>query len=79
MCCLALLCSHVHLPEEIAKIVPRNRLLTEEEWRSLGVQQSIGWVHYSCHGPEPHILLFRRPIGKYGPPPTDEERNAAFM
>lgn len=34
-----------------------------QEWRNLGVQQSRGWVHYELHKPEPHILLFRRPIG----------------
>ena len=41
----------------------KNRLLSENEWRSLGVQQSRGWVHYEIHRPEPHILLFRRPSG----------------
>ena len=25
--------------------------------------QSRGWVHYAIHRPEPHILLFRRPLG----------------
>ena len=39
------------------------RLLTETEWRGLGVQQSRGWAHYEVHKPEPHILLFRRPLG----------------
>lgn len=34
-----------------------------QEWRSIGVQQSRGWVHYELHRPEPHILLFRRPRG----------------
>ncbi|KAL6449164.1 hypothetical protein ACFW04_000685 [Cataglyphis niger] len=34
--------------------------MTETEWRNLGVQQSPGWVHYMMHGPEPHVLLFRR-------------------
>ena len=29
----------------------------------MGVQQSRGWVHYAIHRPEPHILLFRRPLG----------------
>jgi cyclin-dependent kinase regulatory subunit CKS1 len=29
----------------------------------MGVQQSRGWEHYACHKPEPHILLFRRPLG----------------
>ena len=42
---------------------PRGRLLYEEEWRQLGVQQSRGWVHYEIHKPEPFILLFRRPLG----------------
>jgi len=36
------------------------RLLSEEEWRSLGITQSPGWVHYEVHAPEPHVLLFRR-------------------
>jgi len=22
-----------------------------------------GWTHYAIHKPEPHILLFRRPVG----------------
>ena len=43
--------------------MPKGRLLSENEWRSLGVQQSRGWVHYEIHKPEPHILLFRRPLG----------------
>ena len=53
---------HVMLPKDLAKHVPRNRLMTEGEWRRLGVQQSQGWIHYMIHTPEPHILLFRRPI-----------------
>lgn len=35
--------------------------MLENEWRSLGIQQSKGWVHYAMHKPEPHVLLFRRP------------------
>lgn len=53
---------HVILPPSIARLIPRGRLLTENEWRSFGIQQSKGWVHYSLHRPEPHILLFRRPL-----------------
>lgn len=34
--------------------------MAEYEWRSLGVKQSPGWVHYMIHNPEPHILLFKR-------------------
>jgi len=37
--------------------------MDENEWRSLGVQQSRGWQHYALHKPEPHILLFRRELG----------------
>jgi cyclin-dependent kinase regulatory subunit CKS1 len=54
---------HVLLPKNIYKSMPHGRLLSENEWRSLGVQQSRGWVHYEIHKPEPHILLFRRPLG----------------
>ena len=36
---------------------------SEGEWRGIGVQQSRGWQHYCLHRPEPHILLFRRPLG----------------
>jgi cyclin-dependent kinase regulatory subunit CKS1 len=54
---------HVILPKDIARQMPKNRLLEEHEWRALGVQQSRGWVHYAIHKPEPHILLVRRPIG----------------
>jgi len=53
---------HVVLPKEIAKNVPKHKLMSETEWRGLGVQQSQGWVHYMQHDPEPHILLFRRPL-----------------
>mmetsp|Transcript_52933 Transcript_52933/g.123706 ORF Transcript_52933/g.123706 Transcript_52933/m.123706 type:complete len:103 (+) Transcript_52933:28-336(+) len=54
---------HVILPSDIARCVPKGRLLTEVEWRGLGVQQSRGWEHYAIHKPEPHILLFRRALG----------------
>ncbi|XP_003213636.1 cyclin-dependent kinases regulatory subunit 2 [Meleagris gallopavo] len=58
---------HVMLPRELLKRMPKAHLLSEEEWRSLGVQQSLGWVHYMIHEPEPHILLFRRPLPKDDP------------
>ncbi len=50
---------HVILPKALSKTVPRTHLMTETEWRNLGVQQSVGWVHYMLHLPEPHVLLFR--------------------
>uniref|UniRef100_T1H4R9 Cyclin-dependent kinases regulatory subunit n=1 Tax=Megaselia scalaris TaxID=36166 RepID=T1H4R9_MEGSC len=55
---------HVVLPKDISKLVPKNHLMSENEWRAIGVQQSRGWIHYMKHTPEPHILLFRRPISK---------------
>ncbi|KPJ09554.1 Cyclin-dependent kinases regulatory subunit [Papilio machaon] len=53
---------HVVLPKDMVKLVPKNHLMSEQEWRNIGVQQSQGWVHYMTHQPEPHILLFRRKI-----------------
>ncbi|KIW23530.1 cyclin-dependent kinase regulatory subunit [Cladophialophora immunda] len=67
---------HVQLPKAMLKVIPRDyfddskgtlKLLWEEEWRGLGITQSLGWEHYEVHEPEPHILLFKRPIG-YQPP-----------
>lgn len=55
---------HVVLPKEIAALVPKKHLMSDAEWRGIGVQQSEGWVHYMVHEPEPHILLFRRPTTK---------------
>ncbi|XP_055382861.1 cyclin-dependent kinases regulatory subunit-like [Condylostylus longicornis] len=52
---------HVILPPDIARNVAKSHLMTESEWRNLGVQQSPGWIHYMFHAPEPHVLLFRRP------------------
>jgi cyclin-dependent kinase regulatory subunit CKS1 len=65
---------HVILPETISKIIPKTHLLTETEWRNIGIQQSPGWVHYMFHKPEPHILLFRR--DKSNPIPSDFGRHA---
>ncbi|KAJ3283979.1 hypothetical protein HK104_010140 [Borealophlyctis nickersoniae] len=54
---------HVIFPEELLHFIPNpmlGRLLTEDEWRSIGIMQSAGWVHYMCHAPEPNIFLFQR-------------------
>jgi hypothetical protein len=40
---------HVILPKELGKLIIKNRLLTEGEWRGIGVQQSRGWEHYAIH------------------------------
>lgn len=61
---------HVILPSDVARLLPRGRLLSDTEWRSVGVTQSRGWVHYAIHRPEPHIMLFRRPLGYVDPATT---------
>lgn len=52
------------LPKEIAKLVPKTHLMTEGEWRALGVQQSQGWIHYMIHEPgeklEPTYFYLKR-------------------
>ncbi|XP_066932636.1 cyclin-dependent kinases regulatory subunit-like [Clytia hemisphaerica] len=52
---------HVIIPKELIKKLPKDRYMTEEEWRALGIQQSPGWIHYMAHKPEPHVLMFKRP------------------
>ncbi|XP_050203287.1 cyclin-dependent kinases regulatory subunit 1-like [Mercurialis annua] len=64
---------HVILPPKIAQRLPNNRLLSENEWRAVGVQQSHGWVHYAIHRPEPHILLLRRPLNHQQHENQDEQ------
>jgi cyclin-dependent kinase regulatory subunit CKS1 len=36
------------LPQDIAKRLPKDKLLSEAEWRALGVQQSRGWGELSA-------------------------------
>ena len=68
---------HIILPPDLAKIIPKRHLLTETEWRNIGIQQSPGWVHYMRHLPEPHILLFRRK--KTHPVPSDFGRHQQML
>ncbi|AXA51566.1 cyclin-dependent kinase regulatory subunit CKS1 [Malassezia restricta] len=71
---------HVILPKPFLKRIPKSyfdpeepgvlRILSDAEWRGIGITQSLGWEHYEVHAPEPHILLFRREKdyqAKYGP------------
>ena len=53
----ALFLRHVMLPKELSKLVPKDHLMSEAEWRSIGVQQSRGWIHYMIHEPGINILL----------------------
>ena len=53
---------HVILPKKY-KAMLTGKLLSENEWREIGVVQTKGWEHYHIFKKEPHVLLFRRPIG----------------
>lgn len=55
---------HVMLLKDIAKLIPKTPLASEYELRNLGIPQSQGWLHYMIHEPEPHVLLFQRPLPK---------------
>lgn len=54
---LLFLARHVMLPRELSKQVPKTHLMSEEEWRRLGVQQSLGWVHYMIHEPGEKLFV----------------------
>ncbi|EJU00800.1 cyclin-dependent kinase regulatory subunit [Dacryopinax primogenitus] len=79
---------HVILPKPLLKMIPKEffaadgsgtlRLLTEAEWRGIGITQSLGWEHYEVHAPEPHVLLFRRPKN-YQPPQQTVSTSAATL
>ena len=43
-------CRHVIIPKEMVKTLPK-KLMSEDEWRAFGVQQSQGWIHYMTHEP----------------------------
>ena len=40
---------YVVLPREAATELKNKKVLTEEEWRGMGIQQSRGWEHYGFH------------------------------
>jgi cyclin-dependent kinase regulatory subunit CKS1 len=58
---------HVILPKPLLKLIPKQyfkqddsgtlRLLSEREWRGIGITQSLGWVHYETHCKSPFIAL----------------------
>ncbi|KAF9286353.1 Cyclin-dependent kinases regulatory subunit (Cell division control protein cks1) [Mortierella alpina] len=52
------------------------RILTEEEWREVGITMSQYWVNWMRHDPEPHVLLFRRPVGTGAKMKKESERVA---
>merc|ERR1719240_2383512 len=55
------------------KLTRGMRLMSEEEWRGIGIAQSPGWQHYEIFHKEPHILLFRRPLSPVHQPPVQRD------
>mmetsp|Transcript_12592 Transcript_12592/g.18882 ORF Transcript_12592/g.18882 Transcript_12592/m.18882 type:complete len:97 (+) Transcript_12592:23-313(+) len=70
---------HVILPKKLEKQVPKTKLLTEYEWRSLGIRMSRGWNHYAHHKPEPNILLFRRRVKGTNPRLQEEAKISQYQ
>lgn len=74
---------HVLLPKQMKNLIKPEMLLSEEQWRNIGVVMSRGWEHFMCHKPEPHVLIFRRPLGcdpatgmapdGWSPPPGEKD------
>lgn len=39
----------VTIRKEYAIQIPRDRLLSDQEWRHMGIQMSLGWEHYCIY------------------------------
>ncbi|KAJ3445780.1 cyclin-dependent kinases regulatory subunit [Anaeramoeba flamelloides] len=55
---------HVIIPKTVSLKLTQKQLYSENEWRSIGIQMSPGWVHYHWHKPDKTVLLFRRKLTK---------------
>ena len=56
---------HDHKREKNIRLLKEaisGHLLTEPEWRSIGLQMSPGWINYASFPPNPMALLFKRSI-----------------
>jgi len=53
----------VRIPVWLSRQIGLNRLLSECEWRCIGVQMSRGWMHFDLNPECPHLLKFRKPKG----------------
>ncbi|VDN56017.1 unnamed protein product [Dracunculus medinensis] len=70
---------HVIIAKDLVKDVPKDKLMTEREWRALGIRQSKGWEHYMVHPAERHarsliVTIFKLRIPLQNP----RELNFAF-
>jgi len=71
---------HVVIPLEMVKMLQslcggEQRLLKQNEWSQFLIQDD-SWEHYSIHRPEPHVLLFRRPLSSREEPPSETSLRA---
>lgn len=44
-----ILCRQVTIRMKYAKLIPKDRLLSDQEWRHMGIQMSLGWEHYCLY------------------------------
>lgn len=51
-------------PVQLIDVALRGRLMSENEWREIGIQMSPGWVNYASFPQNPSAILFRRPLTK---------------
>lgn len=68
---------HVILPKPLFKLIPKSyfsnddsgtlRLLADHEWRGIGIQQSLGWVHYEIHGVFINLHVFNSELNALTP------------
>lgn len=70
---------HVILPRPLFKMIPKQffnpdnsgtlRLLAEQEWRGIGITQSLGWEHYEVHGTSiSHMRMWKGSVILRWPP-----------
>ena len=55
---------HVIVPLKLYPYLSkRNRTYLTSEWRSIGITLSRGWINYMLYEAEPHVFIFKRPLG----------------
>ncbi|XP_017100737.2 cyclin-dependent kinases regulatory subunit-like [Drosophila bipectinata] len=52
---------NVLLPKKLVKMIPKTHPMTEDEWRSIGVELPPSWIHFVIHRTGSHVVLFRCP------------------
>lgn len=55
--------THVILPKSYLQRIS-NQVMSENEWRSLGISLGTAWENFMIFKPERHVILFRRKINE---------------